>query len=66
MYGSVDHMVDKLETQLRKQKEKLKSHKGQKGRRDVLYLLERGYDNAEIDAGDILKYEAARRKVSGA
>lgn len=65
MYGSVDHMVDKLETQLRKQKEKLKSHKGGKSRRDIVYLSERGIDNAEIDAGDILKYEAARRRVSG-
>jgi putative sigma-54 modulation protein len=65
MYGSVDHMVDKLEIQLRKQKEKLKSHKGHKAKRDIIYLAERGIDNAEIDAGDILKYEAARRKVSG-
>jgi putative sigma-54 modulation protein len=66
MYGSVDHMVDKLETQLRKQKEKLKSHKGSKAKRDIVYLADRGIEHAEVDAGDILKYEAARRKVSGA
>ena len=65
MYGSVDHIVDKLEIQLRKQKEKLKSHKGQKSKRDIIYLADRGIENAEIDAGDILKFEASRRKVSG-
>ena len=65
MYGSVDHMIDKLQSQLRKHKEKLKKHKGNKAKRDVIYLTERSFDNAEIDAGDILKFEAARRKVSG-
>ena len=64
MYGSVDHIVDKLEIQLRKQKEKLKSHKGNQSRKDIIYLADRSFENAEIDAGDILKYEAARRKVS--
>jgi putative sigma-54 modulation protein len=64
MYGSVDHMVHKLETQLRKQKEKLKHHKGHKSKRDIISIAERSYDNAEIDAADILKFEAARRKVS--
>jgi ribosomal subunit interface protein len=65
MYGSVDHAVNKLQSQLRKQKEKLKKHKGNKAKRDVIYLADRSIDNAEIDAGDILKFEAARRKVSG-
>lgn len=64
MYGSVDHVAHKLETQLRKQKEKLKHHKGQKSKRDLVKIVERSFDNAEIDAADILKYEAARRKVS--
>ena len=64
MYGSIDHVVHKLETQLRKQKEKLKSHKGQKSRRDIVSITERNFDNVEIDAADILKYEAARKKVS--
>jgi putative sigma-54 modulation protein len=64
MYGSVDHIVTKIEAQLRKQKEKLKHHKGNKAKRDIIYLAERGFDNAEIDAGDILKFEAARKKVS--
>lgn len=65
MYGSVDHVVDKLETQLRKQKEKIKHHKGHKSKRDLVNVVERTFDNAEIDAADILKYEAAKRKVSG-
>ena len=66
MYGSVDHMVDKLEVQLRRQKEKLKSHK-QRGpnKRNVASLVGREFESAEIDASDILKYEQARRKVSG-
>jgi putative sigma-54 modulation protein len=64
MYGSVDHVVDKLETQLRKQKEKIKHHKGHKPKRDLVRIVERSFDNAEIDAADILKYEAARKKVS--
>jgi putative sigma-54 modulation protein len=65
MYGSVDHVVDKLETQLRKQKEKIKHHKGQKSKRDLVSVVERSFDNAEIDAADILKFEAAKKKVSG-
>jgi putative sigma-54 modulation protein len=64
MYGSVDHIVDKLVIQMRKQKEKLKSHKGNYSRKDVINFADRAYDSAEIDAGDILKYEAARKRVS--
>jgi len=64
MYGSVDHVVHKLETQLRKQKEKLKHHKGQKSKRDIVNIMEKSFDSVEIDAADILKYEAAKRKVS--
>jgi putative sigma-54 modulation protein len=65
MYGSVDHMVTKLETQLRKQKERLKNHKGNGSKRSVINFADRSYETAEIDAADILLYEAARRKVSG-
>lgn len=66
MYGSVDHMVDKLEVQLRRHKEKLKSHKVKKpGKRDAANFANNNYDNAEIDASDILKYEQARRRAAG-
>ena len=65
MYGSIDHMVTKVETHLRKQKEKLKNHKGNSSRKNVINFADRSYENAEIDAADILLYEAARRKVSG-
>ena len=65
MYGSVDHLVTKLEGQLRKQKERLKSHKGNGSKRSVINFADRSYETAEIDAADILLYEAARRKVSG-
>jgi ribosomal subunit interface protein len=65
MYGSVDHMVDKLEVQLRRHKEKLKSHKGKRsGKRDVASLSSNDYENAEIDASDILKFEQARRRAA--
>lgn len=66
MYGSVDHMVDKLEVQLRRHKEKLKDHKHRRpGKRGGVNNTERDFDNAEIDASDILKYEQARRKAAG-
>lgn len=66
MYGSVDHMVDKLEVQLRRQKEKLKDHKHRKpAKRGFNNAIDRDYENAEIDALDILKYEQARRKAAG-
>ena len=66
MYGSIDHMVDKLEVQLRRQKEKLKDHKQRyPGKKASFNGKERDFDSAEIDAEDILKYEQARRKVAG-
>ena len=64
MYGSVDHMVTKVETNLRKQKEKIKNHKGNSFKKNINFSG-RAYETAEIDAADILLYEAARRKVSG-
>jgi putative sigma-54 modulation protein len=66
MYGSVDHMVDKLEVQLRRQKEKLKDHKHRKpSKRSHGNSSDREFENAEIDALDILKFEQARRKAAG-
>ena len=65
MYGSVDHMVDKLEVQLRRHKEKLKDHKHRKpSKRSSMNLNDREFESAEIDALDILKYEEARRKAA--
>jgi len=64
MYGSLDHLMHRLESQLKKHKERLKDHKGRnKGQtlRDLATSEE--YDmNESIDAADILKYEAARKK----
>ena len=66
MYGSVDLMVHKLETQLKKQKEKLKKHKFSK---DNLRFLETSEpisiedcDSVPVDADDLLKYEKAKSK----
>jgi putative sigma-54 modulation protein len=63
MYGSVDHLVDKLEAQLRKHKEKLKTHKGRHSSRDLRVVTSRDTESGEIDAEDILKYESARRRA---
>jgi putative sigma-54 modulation protein len=66
MYGSIDHMVDKLEVQLRRQKEKLKDHKHRKpSKRAFNNTSDREFESAEIDALDILKYEQARRRAAG-
>ena len=54
MYGSVDHMIDKLVTQLQRKKEKLKDHKHAKHREP---FADNEDDDAPIDAADILKYE---------
>lgn len=65
MYGSVDHMVDKLEVQLRRQKEKIKDHKHRKPvKKNFVNSMDREFEGAEIDAQDILKYEQARRKAA--
>ena len=68
MYGSVDQMLDKLSVQLKRKKEKLKGHKNRKNFRTVgSSSNEKGNDDsAEIDAADIIKFEQARRKASGA
>lgn len=68
MYASVDLMVDKLVAQLKKQKEKLKSHKGNSNVRSLTeYAGNRKAAEGPdyVDAEDILKYEATRRKLRG-
>lgn len=69
MYGSIDHMVDKLSTQLKKQKEKLKDHKHERsirqlavGEEEVRYEKDAELLEA-VDAGDIVKFEQSRRRA---
>ena len=59
MYGSVDKMVDKLGAQLKKKKDKLKSHKNKSS---VKMMSEVGYQEDSIDADDIIKMEQARKR----
>jgi putative sigma-54 modulation protein len=65
MYGSVDHMIDKLSAQLKKRKDKLKDHKFPKNRELFASLpSDNEYANVEVDASDILKFEdSLRRKI---
>ncbi|HYX39530.1 MAG TPA: ribosome-associated translation inhibitor RaiA [Oligoflexus sp.] len=58
MYGSVDHMIDKMVTQLKKKKEKLKDHKHPKA--VIPFGSIEPADDFEavvIDAADIVKFE---------
>jgi len=64
MYASIDQLADKLSTQLKKHKEKLKDHKQPKLSRSQ---AEEDEEEAEtLDAGDIVKFEASRRRAQGA
>lgn len=65
MYASVDHMIDKLSSQLAKRKGKLKDHKFPKNRELFASpASELEYANVEVDASDILKFEnSLRRKI---
>lgn len=62
MYGSVDRMVDKLGAQLKKKKDKLKSHKNKSTVRTMPEGRSSSEDSYSIDASDIVKYEEARRR----
>lgn len=64
MYATVDKMVDKLEVQLKKHKEKLKDHKLHDQKVERLHALAGGgsqFEDESVDAADIMKFEAARR-----
>ena len=64
MYASIDEAAQKLEKQMRKQKEKLKNHKRGDHLRDVaVFEVRSGYDNVAIDAEDILKYESRKKRA---
>jgi len=65
MYGSIDRMVDKLDVKLKKQKERIKEHKGQKAVRELaeLEIMRHSVEDDEsIDAADVVKFESARRR----
>lgn len=65
MYGSVDRMLDKLFTQLKRKKDRLKGHKGNRNFKSLKYKDPDtiDYNSAEIDAADIVAWEE-RRKAS--
>lgn len=59
MYASVDRMIDKMVSQLKKKKEKLKDHN--KGQKTVIpfgaLLADDDFEAVPIDAADIVKFE---------
>ncbi len=58
MYGSVDHMIDKMVSQLKKKKEKLKDHKHHKAPVPFSSSDEaEDFESLPIDAADIVKFE---------
>jgi len=58
MYGSVDHMIDKMVSQLKKKKEKLKDHKHHKAPEPFSAGEEaEDFESLPIDASDIVKFE---------
>ena len=62
MYGSVDHLADKLANQLKRKKDRLKSHKVKQSPKKLAW--QDHFDQAEdeyIDALDIIKFERARK-----
>ena len=68
MYGSVDMIVDKLEVQLKKQKERIKGHKGDKTAQR--HFAEEAAEiqmvdefDAPIDGKEVVQFEIARKKV---
>ena len=63
MYGSVDRMVDKLGSQLKKKKDRLKGHKNRSSVKQMVAYDAPTADD-EVDAEDVIKYEEAIRKRS--
>lgn len=63
MYAEVDIVVERLEAQLRKHKERLRNHKRESLKlRSYPRLTELFADNDAIDASDILKLEQIRQR----
>ena len=69
MYASIDILVDRLAGQLRKQKEKIKNHKGVSHIRKLHIAKKTSHefdaDAVSVDAADLIKYEMARQKFFG-
>lgn len=65
MYASIDELCDKMTTQLKKHKEKLKDHKGIKLSQNLLGLVDQASSEPAVDAGEIIKYEQGRRRAAG-
>lgn len=67
MHECIDQMIDKLSAQFRKQKEKLKTHKTKDPAKQEHFSKPpskiRKAVPDEIDAGDIIKYEQARKRT---
>lgn len=69
MYGSIDMMVDKLEAQLKKHKERIKGHKSDKD--EMRRFAEDAADaqsndefaTATVDGAEVLAYERAKRRA---
>ncbi len=64
MYEAADKALDKLETQLRKQKSKLKNHKNVSSIRQLQVAETKDpelCENVPVDAGDLIKFEQAKR-----
>lgn len=66
MYVSIDKVCTKLETQLKKMKEKLKDHKNQPKLNELSStpspkLGDIDADDVAVDAEDLIKFEEARR-----
>ena len=59
MYGSVDRVVDKLAAQLKRKKDRLKHHKTKNSMKKT--LVDTSPREEELDAGDIVKFEQAKR-----
>lgn len=64
MYASIDMMVDKLDKQLKRKKEVLKNHKRKENPQPRVVKVDEAdeWQNISVDAEDILKFEAIRKK----
>ena len=62
MYGTVDLLVDRVDVQLRRQKEKLKDHKAQRNLQQIELKLVEPLDSPDdipVDAEDMVKFDKA-------
>jgi putative sigma-54 modulation protein len=62
MYGSIDRVLDKLSTQLKRKKDKLKHHKFKNSIKTMPVASSSSEDDYTVDATDIIKYEQARKR----